>query len=60
MDFWYGLWNEKHHCWMTDGRTIMWGPEPVMQAQFKRLPPDEAEHIAIRRFNGFGQPETDE
>jgi hypothetical protein len=32
------------------------GPNEVIQAQYRRLPPDRRKVVAIRRFNEFGQP----
>lgn len=52
----YGLWCAREDRWLANGHAIIWGPNEVIQAQYRRLPPDRRKVVAIRRFNEFGQP----
>lgn len=60
---WYGIWDTKHKTWVKDGTKIIWGPDEVIQAQYRWHGRGPADHQAefrarydIRRFDAFGQP----
>lgn len=57
MSIWYGIWSSEKGAWAAtqDGR-ILWGPEPVIQAQWRAIPDEAKTGLSIEAFNVFGQP----